>query len=61
MSELRLKLTKTQINFLCKMLEIESGGDAVMKFADIMIEEKMSPKEMSKVLDVIMGAWRNRK
>lgn len=54
MSELRVRLTKAQINFLSEFLEITDGQTAVKRFAEIMTEERLSPKEMSKVIDIIM-------
>lgn len=54
MSEVKLRLSALQISFLREMLEIEDGTKAVKKFAEIMTEEKLSPKEMSKVIDIIM-------
>lgn len=60
MSELRIRLTPTQIRFLSQMLEIKDGPSAVKKFAEIMVEERFPPKEMSKVIDIIIERMKQK-
>lgn len=54
MPQYRIKLSRKQIEFISKMLEIPDSQVAIDKFCDIMLEERLSPNQMSKVIDIIM-------
>jgi hypothetical protein len=53
MSE-KIRLNKKQIAFVIAMMEIDDAKQAVEKFAIIMIEEKMNPAQMGKLIDRIL-------
>lgn len=54
MSDIKIRLNGRQIEFLVRMLEIKDTTKAMQRFAEIMVEERLSPKEMSKVIDIII-------
>lgn len=60
MSQLKLRLTKTQLDFICHMLEIPSTTDAVIKFAEMMTEGKLEPKNMSEVITRIHKKYQEK-
>lgn len=51
----RVNLTRVQINFLREMLEIDDDMQSIKRFAEIMAEERVSPKEMIKVINLAMN------
>jgi len=60
MSEMRIKLNKAQLNFLMDMLEIENPQDAANKFVEILVEEKLQPKDVSAIINQIMSKMKKK-
>ena len=60
MSEDRVKLTATQLNFLMDMLEINDPKRAAKKFVDILLEEKLPPKNISTIINKIMNKMKKK-
>lgn len=54
MSGGKITLNKRQIAFVVQMMEIKDPKEAVEAFAIIMIEEKLHPTLMPKVIDRIL-------
>lgn len=60
MSDSRVRLNKTQIKFLTEMLEIQDPLKAVEKFVEILLEEKLPPKDMGPVINEIIRRMARR-
>ena len=54
MSKTSIRLNEKQLKFLMDMLEIDNPMAAAERFIEILLEEKLPPKDISPVINEIM-------